>query len=263
MGLSDTLNENGTANRILFYDLETAPLLAHIWSPWDKFVTHDRLVHDSFIFTWAAKWAGEKDVYYDSLTAEEALNQNDSRIVESLAEMIREADVVVAHNGDRFDVPMLNNRLLSHGLEPIPPVRTIDTLQLAKKNFRLAYNKLDYLGEFLGVGKKIKTDWSLWERAYHGDEDGIAEMVEYNVQDVILLEKVFDRLVPYVRNLPRLVDPEYLGQEVCPICGGSNLMRRGYHRTNVSNFQRYQCQDCGRYSRSRKSDRIKFTVTPL
>lgn len=263
MGLTGALSQNDSTVRILLYDLETAPLLAHIWSPWDKYVTHDRLVHDSFILTWAAKWAGEDDVYYDALSGPEALVQDDARIVESLADLIREADVVVAHNGDRFDIPMLNNRLLANDLEPIPPVRSIDTLQLSKRNFRLAYNKLDYLGEFLGVGQKIKTDWSLWERSYHGDEEAIEEMTEYNVQDVVLLEKVFDRLSPYVRNLPRLVDAEHEGQEVCPVCGSADLQKRGFHRTNVSNFQRYQCNDCKRYSRSRKSDRTKLSVTPL
>jgi hypothetical protein len=263
MALSGELAGVETAAKILLYDLETAPLLAHIWSPWDKFVTHERLVHDSFILTWAAKWLGDDEVLYDALTGEEAIEQNDSRIVDNLAEMIREADIVVAHNGDKFDVPMLNNRLLKHGLEPIPPVRSIDTCQLSKRNFRLAYNKLDYLGEFLGVGKKIKTDWSLWERAYHGDEEGIAEMTDYNIQDVVLLENVFDRLVPYVRNFPRLVNAAYEGEEKCPYCGSYDLQRRGYHQTNVSNFQRFQCKTCKRYSRQRKSEPDKLALTTL
>jgi transposase-like protein len=47
------------------------------------------------------------------------------------------------------------------------------------------------------------------------------------------------------------------------VCGSENLQKRGFHRTNVSNFQRYQCQDCSRYSRSRKSESTKLSNTPL
>jgi hypothetical protein len=264
MALSAELAGVQTAAKVLLYDLETAPLLAHIWSPWDKFVTHDRLIHDSFILTWSAKWLGEKEILFDALTGKEALKQNDKRLVKGLADLINQADIVVAHNGDKFDVPMLNNRLLYHRLSPIPPVRSIDTCQLAKRNFRLAFNKLDYLGEFLGVGKKIDTGgFKLWEAVYHGDEAAMAKMVKYNKQDVVLLERVFDALAPYVRNFPRLINARFAGEEVCPYCGSGHLIRRGYHQTNVSNFQRFECKGCGRYSRRRTSEKPKLALTTL
>jgi predicted RNA-binding Zn-ribbon protein involved in translation (DUF1610 family) len=235
-------------------------MAAFIWSPWDGFVPHDRVIHDTFLLTWSAKWAGEREVLSDTLTSAEALDRDDTRIAASIAELLREADVVVAHNGDRFDIPKLNGRLLQLGLEPLGPVRTIDTLKLAKRNIKVAFNKLDYLGEFLGLGKKIKTDWSLWERCYNGDEKALAEMTRYNKRDVVLLEQVFNRLKPYVRQLPRLHDGE---GDACPSCGSHNLIRRGVYRTNSSNFPKMQCKDCGRYSRSRKADPEKLAVYPL
>jgi hypothetical protein len=249
--------------KVLIYDLETAPLLAHIWHPTDDYVAHDRLIHDSFLLTWSAKWHGVKGMQTGVLSGKEAVSQNDKRIVKELAVLIREADFVVAHNADRFDVPMFNNRLLAYGLEPIGPKRSIDTLKLAKANFRLAYNKLDYLGEFLGLGRKIKTDFDLWKSCYHGDEKALARMARYNRRDVVLLEQVYDRLLPYVKNLPRMAEPAHDGQHACPSCGSEDIISRGTYNTNVSTFRRFHCRSCKRYSRSRHAVKKHFTTAPL
>jgi hypothetical protein len=249
--------------KILFYDLETAPLLAHIWHPADDYVSMERLIHDSFLLTWSAKWRGEKPIFSGVLTGEEAVAQDDTQIVSDLADLIREADFVVAHNANKFDIPMLNNRLLALTLEPIGPKQSMDTLVWAKRNFRLAYNKLDYLGEFLGLGRKLKTDFQLWQDCYHGDEAALAKMAKYNKQDVVLLEKIFEALLPYVKNLPRLVEPTGAQQDACPTCGSGRLQRRGVSRTNTSTFQRFQCGGCRRYCRARTSEREKLGVTPL
>lgn len=247
-----------TKLKILYFDVETAPLLAYIWSPFDEYVPHDRLVHDSFLLTWAAKWAGERTMYTGVLTQREAVAQDDLRIVDTLADMVRSADIVVAHNIDRFDMPVLNSRLLQQGLEPLGPIQTIDTLKLSKKNFRLAFNKLDHLGEYLGLGRKIKTDFDLWKNCYHGNPAALKKMSTYNQQDVRLLEKVFDHMKPYVRQLTRLTDVDISGGVQCPWCGNKNLVRRGFYRTQSGNFPKYQCGDaqCARYVRGRKAEKV-------
>ena len=239
--------------KVFVFDIETAPLLAYIWRPYDDYVTHERLVNDSFMLSWAGKWLEKKRIYSDVLNEQEAQTQHDARIVTSLAEMLREADIIVAHNVDRFDLPMLNNRLLSLGLEPLGPIQTIDTLKLAKRSFRLAYNKLDYLGEFLGLGKKIKTDFALWQAAYHGDPGALKRMQKYNKRDVTLLEDVFMALRPYVGGLPRMVEPTEKDQRACPTCGSDGLVRRGVYRTNAGTYQKYHCKSCLRYCSERKS----------
>lgn len=254
------MTQEGTRVRILHFDIENAPLLAYIWSPWDSMVTHERLIHDTFLISWAAKWDGQRGVLSDVLSSEEAVAQDDTRIVQSLSDLIREADIVVAHNGDKHDIPKLNGRLLQLGLEPLGPVQTIDTLKLAKKSFNIAYRKLDYIGEFLGLGRKIKTDFDLWKGCYFGDEKALSKMERYNKRDVVLLEKVFNTMKPYVKQLPRLVDGD---GHMCPTCGSHDLMRRGVRRTNASTFRQYQCKVCGRYSRSRKSEPERLEVHPL
>lgn len=247
--------------RVLFYDLETAPLLAHIWSPYDDYVTHDRLLKPGFLLTWSAQWRGEKQIISGCVTGDEARVQDDSRIVFELAELIRQADIIVAHNVDKFDLPVFNTRLLAHRQEPLGPVKTIDTLKLAKGAFRLPYNKLDYLADFLFGDKKIKTDFQLWKDCYAGDEAALARMLKYNRKDVVLLRRVFEALIPYVKNLPRL--QHLAGTDKCPTCGSFDLIARGFRRTPTADYVQLQCKSCGRYSRRRTGTGIKPTLVGL
>lgn len=249
--------------RILLFDIETAPLLGHVWHPFGDYMRVSQLVNESFMLTWAAKWYDESEVISSRLTGREAKKQNDKRLVRELAKLVSEADAVIAHNLDRFDLKVLNGRLLFHGLDPLPPIVQIDTLKLAKRTFKIAFNRLDYLGEFLGVGRKIKTDFDLWKDAYMGDDNALTAMTVYNEQDVVLLQEVFDKIKPYVKGLPRLVDPDSPNQYACPTCGSANLIRRGYYRTKASNFAKLQCKDCGRYSRMRTAEPFRFITQPL
>lgn len=254
---------NNNKLKILLFDLETAPMLAYVWRPTDDYVQSERLINDTWVMCWAAKWADSTKTMTGLVTPDEAIAQDDSRIVKDLAELMREADILVAHNGDRFDIPKINTRLLLMGLDPLGPVQSIDTLTLAKKNFDLPYNKLDYLAEMFGFGNKIKTGFQLWKDCYHGEEKALKQMSKYNVKDVDLLEKVFNRLKPYVKNLKRLYEPESAGEFACPFCGSNDLAKRGVYRTQSSTFQRYCCGLCGKYSRLRTSFKEKFSVVPL
>lgn len=251
------------ALKVLVFDIETAPLLAYVWSCRDDYIPPDRLQHETFMIAWAAKWWNSKGMFSDVLTSDEAVDQDDARIVAGLADLVREADIIIAHNVNGFDLPVLNGRVLQLGLEPLGPVRTLDTLKLAQKSFRLSSNKLDHLGTVLGMGNKIHTNFDLWRRCYMGDEKALAEMSRYNRRDVTLLEDVFDAIRPYVSNLPRLFDGRD-GDFSCPFCGSEDLTRRGTYRTQASNYQRYQCNNCARYSRDRTLDPSrKNAVHPL
>lgn len=252
-----------TPLKVLVFDIETAPLLAYIWQAKTEYVAYDFLEQDFYIISWAAKWRGEEWLYSDVLTPKEAREQDDTRIVDSLADMVREADIVLAHNGDYFDVPKLNARLVSLGAEPMGSKQTIDTKTLSARSFKLAYNKLDYLGDKLVGDRKIDTGgFELWRRCFFGEQAALDEMLAYNEQDVILLEEVFEKMLPYVKRLPRLVEPEHDGEHACPFCGGTHLTKRGYHRTNTGTYQKYQCGGCLRYSRVRTAEKRRLALVP-
>jgi predicted RNA-binding Zn-ribbon protein involved in translation (DUF1610 family) len=252
-----------TPLKVLFYDLETAPSLAYVWGPREDWIPHDRMATASFTICWSASWLGENKIHSGCVTPDEARDRNDSRIVGDLLLLILEADVLVGHNINGFDLPMFNNRLMMLGLPPMGPKRTIDTCQLAKRNFRLHYNKLDYLAAELFGDHKLKTDFKLWLDCIFGDEIALGKMLRYNKKDVKLLKRVYDHMLPYVKGTPKLVSPTFNGEDVCPHCGSSSLIKRGFHHTNVSSFRKYQCDDCGKYHRSRTAVKARFAGAPL
>ena len=250
--------------KILFFDIESAPMLAYIWQAKTEYVNPGAITHETFLLTWAAKWADDDTILWGRLTGPEAKQQDDRRIVAKLADLVRKADIVVAHNGDRFDLPKLNTRLALQQGDPLGNVRSIDTLKLARTAFRFASNRLDYLAQSLGVGAKLHTTFDLWKRSYAGEVAALKEMDTYCRQDVVVLEAVFHAIIPYVKSLPRMVDAGQYGQRVCPSCGSSGLQPAGVHRTNASTYAKFRCDRCRRECRShRQADVPKLEMRPL
>lgn len=235
--------------RLLFLDIETAPILAYLWDLRQKYIGPEAIVEHRFMFSWAAKWSESDTLHSRVVSPTEARNKDDVRIVSDLADMVRKADYTVAHNGDRFDLPMLNTRVLRLGLDPLGETQTIDTLKLAQRSFRFESNKLDYLAQTLGFEGKHDTDFDLWRECYEGKQTALTRMVDYNRNDVVLLQKVYEVFAPHVKGLPRLVDFTEYRQDACPYCGSSKRAKDGYHRTKVNSFQRYRCE-CGRRYRA-------------
>lgn len=265
MSLLEDSIDRGLPLRTLVFDVETAPLLSYHWQVWKENIgPHQAVRASTFLLTWAAKWEGQKAVHSDSLTPEEAVGEDDSRIVESLSQLVAKADIVVAHNGDRFDLPVLNTRLLELRLDPLPPVKSVDTLKVAKRAFKFTYNRLSYLADFLGHESKHAMTFEDWRQAVKGDLKALRKMKKYCAQDVLVLENVWNDLKPYAKGLPRRVDAVREMQKVCPSCGSPELEPAGWHRTNASNFARYKCGDCGRYARSRSAAKgTKVGLHPL
>lgn len=242
--------------KILVMDIETAPILAFVWSKWNNNIyNNEQFVHDWFMLTWAVKWMGEDKVYSGKLTSKEAKNEDDKRIVKELADYMNEADYVLAHNGDKFDFPRINSRLALNGLKPISPYVSIDTCKLARRNFGFTSNKLDDLLKQFGLSGKTSTDFSLWRRCVEGDLTALKEMESYNKNDVVILEKLYMVLRPYIKGLPNLVQSVTgMGKDkACAVCGSTDLKHDGYYRTNANIFNSYRCNSCGGFSRGRKS----------
>lgn len=249
--------------RLLFYDIETAPMLSFHWDPKTEYVAGPMVESDDrFLLCWSAKWSDGTEVLSARVTKAEALGQDDSRIVSKLADLMREAPYVVAHNGNRFDQKRVNARLLVKRLQPLGNVQSIDTLSIARTSFDLPYNNLNYLATKLGFGEKHHTSFELWRRCYYGEVAALKEMEAYNRQDVILLEHLFHAISPYAKTLPRLVDAAEWREELCPYCGSEDRERSGFYRTKVNTFPKYACQVCRREYRGWQSigNRAQGTV---
>ncbi|VVB52889.1 RNase_H superfamily protein [uncultured archaeon] len=235
--------------KILFLDIETAPSLGWVWAKWETNVIDFK--QDWYILSYAYKWAGEDKVTTVGLPDFGAYNRNkedDRQLTKSLRKLLDEADVVIAHNGDGFDLPKINTRMLTHKLAPPSPYKTVDTLKIARKTFKFDSNKLDDLGRYLGIGRKLPhTGFHLWKNCMDGKPEAWKMMKEYNGHDVELLEKVYYIMRPWTGNTHPNVN-QFSANLACPKCGNEQVQRRGYSYTQLSRKQRFQCtgpKGCG------------------
>lgn len=237
---------------MLMWDIETSLQPVAIFQLANNdWIKPEALLGERYIICAAWKWAGKSKVHAVSVLDDPkryGKDPHDDRyVVETLRKLMLEADVIVHHKGDSFDRPYLNTRILAHKLPALPPIPSIDTYKVAKANFFLNSNSLNYLGKFLGAGSKIHTGYDLWLKVLNGDKSAVKKMIAYNKQDVVLLEKVFEKLQPYVTNH---FNRELLGEEGCPRCGSQHVQSRGTHKAMSRVYRRFQCQDCAGWFRA-------------
>ena len=218
--------------KTVLFDLETFPILGLTWGPkWEANLLE--ILEYSKLACFAYKVLGEKKVHV--IGPELPYKQR----VKALWDMADQADILIAHNGKAFDVKVMNAFFIQEGFEPPTPYRLIDTKTEAKKYFKFPSNSLNDLGHMFGLGQKEETGgYSLWKACREGDEKAWRKMLSYNKQDVILLEKVYLKMRPYMANHPNIA-------EGC-ICGCPVFHSRGWIYTQNGNSRRreFRCRDC-------------------
>lgn len=206
----------------------------------------------------AYKWLGEsttKVVAINDFENYAPYTQDDFSVVKTLWHLFDEADVVVAHNGDKFDQKVTNARFLYHSLRPPSPYRTVDTLKTARRYFRFNSNKLGDLATTLGLESKGETGgFQTWLGCLAGDQKAWRKMATYNKQDVVVLEQVYKALRPWMSNHPGVnrVDDIVDG---CPKCGSADMSRQGFKHSQTAIYQQYRCNACGGWSRERTAEK--------
>lgn len=237
--------------RILLFDIENTPNLAYVWDKYQQDVIKFEREWNLMSVAW--KWYGERTVHVAALADFPATYKRDPNddciLVKILWSLFDKADIVVAHNGRDFDVRKTNARFLKHGCPPPSPYRIVDTKLSASKHFKFNSNSLKDLATYLGLPQKMETGgFGLWFSCMRGDLAAWAKMKKYNRQDVIVLEKVYERLLPWMDSHPNVT----LGSEVpyaCPRCGSREVERRGWTYMKSWRAQRFVCRPCGRWSK--------------
>lgn len=239
--------------KILLLDIETSPNLAHIWGLRDQYINPQHLLESSYVLCWAAKWLGDKEVQFDSVN-----KSSHKTMLRRIHKLISAADAVIHYNGTKFDMPTLNKEFILHGFPPPAPYKQIDLLKSVRSQFRFPSNKLDYVAQRLGLGKKTDHEgYTLWVKCMNKDKEAWKRMEEYNIQDVVLLEKVYEKVLPWIKNHP---NRGLYGGDGCPTCGSSRLQKRGFAHTSTGSYQRFQCTECGSWSRSTKAARESVKI---
>jgi len=242
---------------ILLLDIESSPNVAHVWGLWQQNVGINQLMESSYVLCWAAKWLGEDEIFFDSVH-----KSKPKKMLKGIYELLDAADAVIHYNGTKFDIPTLNKEFLLHNYSPPSPYKQIDLLRVARSQFRFPSNKLDYVAQRLGLGKKQEHEGhDLWVKCMNGDKDAWERMEAYNIQDVVLLESVYHRILPWIKTHPNA--NLFTDKPVCPTCGGESLIRRGLAHSSTATYQRYKCRSCGTWSQSTKSEGSSVSIKGL
>lgn len=202
---------------------------------------------DTFILMASYRWAHEKKTKAHCLPDYPRYKRSkfdDKDLCRDIHNLMDEADIICAHNGDSFDVKKINSRLIVNDFNPPSPYKTIDTLKAARRVFKFDSNKLDNIGRYLNEGRKIpNTGAALWRGCVEGDPKSWRIMRRYGIHDTDLLWSVYGRMRPWITNHPNMT---LYGDSVgCPSCGSVNVQRRGVMVKLNSRRHRFHCQECG------------------
>lgn len=242
--------------RLLMLDIETAPHMAAVWGLWKQNVATNQILKTGYTICWAAKWVGENEVHFDSILS------GQKKMIRGIHRLMEEADAICHYNGEKFDIPTLNKEFLLLRLRPPSPAAQIDLLKVARKRFRLASNKLDFVASQLGIGRKVEhKGFELWLECMAKNKDAWKTMEQYNRHDVVLLEQVYHRLLPWIHSHPNMSVHD--GHACCTHCGSEKVQARGYAVTRSMRYQRFQCTDCGAWFRKHRAERAAERRMPI
>lgn len=255
MGHDPSVVKKEDSARILLFDVETAPMEVYTWTLMNVgYISPDNVIKDWSILTWSAKWLFEPDVKSQRVSGEEAVNRQDASIVGELWTLLDEANIVIAHNGNRFDVRKINARFALNGLTPPMPYRVIDTLTTARQQFALSSYKLDYINKLFGLQKKDHPGWDVWRRCVNGDEEALLEMDEYCKRDVNVLEELYLQIRPWIKGHPNVALYQDTEGSACTNCGNEDLKWGGYYFTPAGKYRAFRCAKCGAIGRHKSSE---------
>lgn len=249
--------------KVLILDIETSPLLSYTWDIWQQDISLGQIQKEWNILSWSAKWLknpktkqvfGPHDkVMYADLRKSKNI-ENDTSILQGIWNLIDDADIILTQNGKRFDIKKLNAKFILAGMRPPSSFKQIDTLVIAKKHFAFTSNKLEWMTKKLCKENK-KSDhkkfpgFLLWIECLKGNQSAWKEMESYNQMDIISLEELFWKLIPWDSsiNFNLYSDDE---KNVCK-CGSTDFIKKGFTYTSVGQYQRYRCKECGAETKGR------------
>jgi len=243
--------------RILILDIETSPNLVWVWGLFNQFININQIVQPTFVMSWAARWHGQKTVHFRKYT--------DSDFLTKIWDLLNEADAVVHYNGKKFDIPHLNREFLENTLIAPSNYFEIDLLTIVKGRFKFPSNKLAYVAErILGEGKIKTGGFGLWTACLNDEAWAWAKMKQYNIQDVVVTDKLYTKLKGWIKNHPNHgLYIEDQDNPICRNCGSDSVKENGneYDTTGVFAYKRYRCNECGANLRGREAVKGSKTVS--
>ena len=215
-----------------------------------------------YVLCVAWKWLGEKKIHLVSITDFDLFDSdctNDRLVVREAAKEIAKADMWVTWYGQRFDVPYLQTKLLQHGMKPLPPIPHVDGWRIARYKMKLHSNRLASVSDFLGIEEKTPLKGPTWIKAAAGHKHSIKYVERHCKQDVLVLEQAYEALRPLCTTHPNM--SLATDRQSCPVCSTGKLIKRGFTIARTRKYQRWQCTDCGAWSKSSQAEPEKRTIS--
>ena len=245
-----TFAPNGDAGaKVLLFDIETSPIKGWTWDVWKQNISPVQIIEDPAILCFAAKWLHDDKVLFQKSKGHYL---DDRELIETLATLFDQADIIVAHNGKAFDISRVWSRMIFHGLPPPVPFKVIDTCLMARSILNLPHNSLQGIARYYGLGSKMEHEgFPLWFKCMDGDTDAWERMEEYNIQDVLLMEEVYRKLAPYDKKHPNMALYYEDCADRCTKCGAKALVELNVTaKAAVSMYPSFRCKVCGSVCRS-------------
>lgn len=241
--------------KVLFLDIETRPAKVYVWSLFNQNINIEQVIEPSALLCFSAKWQGDKGTLFYS-----DRKDGHEKMVRKAYDLFNEADVIVQYNGNSFDIPILNQEFLLLGLTPPAPSASVDLYRVIQQKFRALSNKLAFIGPYLKIGEKVKHEgFDLWLGCMENDPKAWATMEKYNRQDTALMEPLYQKLLPWIDKHPNrgMFEAGGCDKPNCPNCGSTNVTWKGLRRATTYTYQRFVCNNCGKWSRGRQSIRTE------
>lgn len=271
IGLLDDLDDiYAKKPNVLVLDIETSPIIVSSWRIHKVILNADNVIRDWHLLTYAVKWLFEPEIYSGRQTSKEAIKGDDSRIANDVWGFVEKADVIIAHNGVRFDIPKLNTRFFANNIMPPSPFVQIDTLKVFQSQMLNTSNKQGELCKKYGFSQKVEHEGiEMWHKCINGDEEALKKMEEYNKGDILGLEELYVAVRPWIKSHPNMSlfynDVKSHSGE-CR-CGSTDLVELGsFYTTSVNRYKSYRCNNCFSITRTthsdlKKEDRIGMRIS--
>jgi len=227
----------------LFYDIETSFCEGHFWrAGWNQTIMPHQIMRYAQIISVSWKWEGKDEVHHLDWGLKK---QCDKQLVKKFIKVLDQADEIVAHNGDRFDIKWIRTRAVFHNLEMKHTYNSIDTLKACKKYLTLPSNKLSEVAKYFNVQQKRDAGGiQTWiDIVFNKSKEALEHMHYYCDGDVQTLEQVYQRLAPYIKRNINYAVLQGGEKFECPECG--KLPHYKYKYTTVAGTIQHhlQCSD--------------------
>ncbi len=251
--------------RILYLDLETLPNLLEamkVFPSLGDWPGRTLKATINSVICFGYKWHGKRTQVVSAWDFPKRWRRDvndDLEVIRFAHAEIAKADAIVTYNGRKFDEKVLRTRFFVHNLKPLSPYAHIDLCNVLRSKLSLYSNSLKAAAPLLVGSDKLEHDgWPLWVRVSNRDKRAQGEMARYCKQDVELLQPLFRRLKPFIKDIPNynnyVANPKRI---VCPSCGSTRLRSAGWRTGVAVPYRRLTCLDCFSPAREMKDGSVR------